>query len=190
MFLKYCIAIAACLLASAANASWRVTEASSIGFVSIKNNTIGENNSFTKVSGVISDVGRVRLNIHLSSVHTGIGIRDDRLKAIAFDVANFPVAAVEAELNEGQVATLSAGSKGVEIVSVDISFRGKTVSKVAHLVVSISDSDIRVTTAQPIVVTAQEFGLEAGVAALQQIAGLKSISRSIPVTLDLRLTAD
>ena len=55
---------------------------------------------------------------------------------------------------------------------------------------SASGGDVRVTTTQPIVITAQEFGLEAGVAALQQIAGLNAISRSIPVTVDLRLTAD
>ena len=49
---------------------------------------------------------------------------------------------------------------------------------------------VRVTTTQPIVITAAEFDLEAGVAALQQIAGLNAISRSIPVTVDLKLSAE
>ena len=48
---------------------------------------------------------------------------------------------------------------------------------------------MRVTTTQPIVISASEFGLEAGVAALQSIAGLNAISRSIPVTVDLQLIA-
>jgi hypothetical protein len=39
-------------------------------------------------------------------------------------------------------------------------------------------------------ITAQDFGLESGVAALQKIAGLSAISRSIPITVDLRLTAN
>jgi hypothetical protein len=39
-------------------------------------------------------------------------------------------------------------------------------------------------------ITAQDFGLESGVAALQKIAGLSAISRSIPITVDLRLKAN
>ena len=73
---------------------------------------------------------------------------------------------------------------------MSISLHGKTVNKAANLSVSASGGEVRVMTTQPIVITAQEFGLEAGVAALQQIAGLNAISRSIPVTVDLRLTAD
>ena len=38
--------------------------------------------------------------------------------------------------------------------------------------------------------SAAEFGLESGVAALQQIAGLNAISRSIPVTVDFTLSSD
>jgi hypothetical protein len=44
-----------------------------------------------------------------------------------------------------------------------------------------------VTSTQPIVVAAKDFGLESGVAALQAIAGLNAISQSIPITVDLSL---
>jgi hypothetical protein len=44
-----------------------------------------------------------------------------------------------------------------------------------------------VTSTQPIVVTAKDFGLESGVAALKAIAGLNAISQSIPITVDLSL---
>ena len=61
------------------------------------------------------------------------------------------------------------------------------VGKLAALSVGVTEDGMRVTSTQPIVVTAKDFGLESGVAALQAIAGLNSISRSIPITVDLSL---
>ena len=171
-------------------ADWTVSDSSRIGFVSIKNNRIGENNAFERVSGSISESGQVAVSVDLSSVETGIGIRNERLQKMLFEVASFPTASIDAALSDGQIAALRAGGARAESVSVNISLRGKTVSKTANVSVSSSGGDVRVTTTQPIVITAQEFGLESGVAALQQIAGLNAISRSIPVTVDLRLTAD
>ena len=123
-------------------------------------------------------------------METGVGIRNERLQKMLFEVASFPTATIAAALTDSQIAALEAGGVQTESVGVSISLHGKTVNKTANLSVSASGGDVRVTTTQPIVITAQEFGLEAGVAALQQIAGLNAISRSIPVTVDLRLTAD
>ena len=123
-------------------------------------------------------------------METGVGIRNERLRKMLFEVASFPMATINAALTNKQIAALNAGGAQTESVGVSISLHGKTVNKAANLSVSASGGEIRVMTTQPIVITAQEFGLEAGVAALQQIAGLNAISRSIPVTVDLRLTAD
>jgi hypothetical protein len=35
---------------------------------------------------------------------------------------------------------------------------------------------------KPIVVTADEFGLQAGIEALREVAGLPSISRAVPIS--------
>ena len=173
-----------------AQADWTLSDSSRIGFVSIKNNSIGENNAFERVSGSISASGQVSVSVDLSSVETGVGIRNERLQKMLFEVASFPTATIDALLTDSQIASLEAGGAQTESVGVSISLHGKTVNKTANLSVRASGGDVRVTTTQPIVITAQEFGLEAGVAALQQIAGLNAISRSIPVTVDLRLTAD
>ncbi|MCH1446118.1 MAG: YceI family protein [Luminiphilus sp.] len=190
MFPKLLILLSTTVFIAPAHADWVLGDSSRIGFVSIKNNSIGENNVFKRVSGSISERGRVSVSVDLSSVETGIGIRNERLQKMLFEVANFPTATIEAVLSDSQVAALQAGGDQTESVSVNISLHGKTVSKTAHVSVSASGGDVRVTTTQPIVITAQEFGLEAGVAALQQIAGLNAISRSIPVTVDLSLSAD
>ncbi len=190
MFPKLLILLSTTVFMAPAHADWMLGDSSRIGFVSIKNNSIGENNVFKRVSGSISERGRVSVSVDLSSVETGIGIRNERLQKMLFEVANFPTATIEAVLSDSQVAALKAGGDQTESLSVNISLHGKTVSKTAHVSVSASGGDVRVTTTQPIVITAQEFGLEAGVAALQQIAGLNAISRSIPVTVDLSLSAD
>lgn len=190
MFPKLLILLSTTVFIAPAHADWMLGDSSRIGFVSIKNNSIGENNVFKRVSGSISERGRVSVSVDLSSVETGIGIRNERLQKMLFEVANFPTATIEAVLSDSQVAALKAGGDQTESLSVNISLHGRTVSKTAHVSVSASGGDVRVTTTQPIVITAQEFGLEAGVAALQQIAGLNAISRSIPVTVDLSLSAD
>ena len=190
MFPKLVILLSGVGFMAPVQADWTVSDSSRIGFVSIKNNRIGENNAFERVSGSISESGQVAVSVDLSSVKTGIGIRNERLQKMLFEVASFPTASIDAALSDGQIAALRAGGARAESVSVNISLHGKTVSKTANVSVSSSGGDVRVTTTQPIVITAQEFGLESGVAALQQIAGLNAISRSIPVTVDLRLTAD
>ena len=190
MFPKLVILLSGVGFMAPVQADWTVSDSSRIGFVSIKNNRIGENNAFERVSGSISESGQVVVSVDLSSVETGIGIRNERLQKMLFEVASFPTASIDAALSDSQIAALRAGGARAESVSVNISLHGKTVSKMANVSVSSSGGDVRVTTTQPIVITAQEFGLESGVAALQQIAGLNAISRSIPVTVDLRLTAD
>jgi len=190
MFAKLVILLSGVGFMAPVQADWTVSDSSRISFVSIKNNRIGENNAFERVSGSISESGQVAVSVDLSSVETGIGIRNERLQKMLFEVASFPTASIDAALSDGQIAALRAGGARAESVSVNISLHGKTVSKTANVSVSSSGGDVRVTTTQPIVITAQEFGLESGVAALQQIAGLNAISRSIPVTVDLRLTAD
>ena len=171
-------------------ADWTVSSGSEIYFVSIKNNSVGEINSFEGLSGSISLAGKVRVAVDLASVDTGIDLRNERLKQIFFDVANFPMATITANLTRGQTAKLIADGVNTDVIEVKINLHGNTVSKFAHLSVASSDGNVRVTTTKPIVITAQEFGLEPGIAALQQIAGLNAISQSIPINVDLRLTAD
>ena len=175
------------VVAGSAHAGWDVTASSRVGFVSIKNNSIGENNVFEHVTGSISDAGHVALSIDLTSVETGVGIRNERLQRMLFEVEKFPTATVQATLSASQLEALNAGGSVSETVKVTVSLHGMSVDKSAALSVGVSEDGLRVTSTQPIVVTAQDFGLESGVAALQAIAGLKAISRSIPITVDLLL---
>ena len=189
-FFRVMTLLAALWSIAPAHADWMVQDTSQIGFVSIKNNSIGENNAFQRVSGSISEAGMVAVAIDLTSVETGVGIRNERLQTMLFDVASFPSATVKATLTPAQVMGLRDGGMVTESVALDVSLYGTTVSKTAELLVSVLDDNVRVTSTQPIMITALDFGLESGVAALQKIAGLSAISRSIPITVDLRLKAN
>ena len=68
----------------------------------------------------------------------------------------------------------------------DLALHGKEKTlTVPAVVVGEDDGSLRVFTARPVLVNTADFGLESGVTALQQIAGLRSISHAVPVTLRL-----
>ena len=48
---------------------------------------------------------------------------------------------------------------------------------------------LRVIAAEPVVISAADFGLEGGVDALRQVAGLNSIVTAVPVSFQLVFTA-
>ena len=176
---------AAVLLSPTALADWRVGPGSQLQFVSIKNNTIGEVSHFETLAGTVTEAGEVEVRVALDSVETNIGIRNERMKKMLFEVGLYPEAVITAQLDAEAIAAMSDG--GVTNVALQIDLHGQTVTKDAHLTVAVTDQGVSATTAQPILLTAAEFGLESGVAALQEVAGLNAISRVIPVTVALQL---
>jgi polyisoprenoid-binding protein YceI len=175
----------AALLCPLASANWQIGPASQIQFVSIKNNVIGEVSHFDTLSGSVTDAGDVEVRVVLDSVETNVGIRNERMKTMLFEVGLYPEAVITAQLDAEAIATMSDG--GVTNVALQIDLHGQTVTKYAQLNIAVTDQGVSATTTQPILLTAAEFGLEGGVAALQEVAGLNAISRVIPVTVALQL---
>ncbi len=164
---------------------WQLDETSSINFISIKNNSIGESNGFTRIEGQISNDGYFNIEVDLSSVETGIGIRNQRLQQLLFEVVNFPKATISGQLNTRHLALAMSEAAEVVTLPVAVTLHGMTADLGAVLSIVSSSSGLRVSSVTPILIRAQDFNLESGVAALQQIAGLNAISRSIPVTVNL-----
>ena len=191
MIKRYVVSLSLAVLTSAvpAWAEWQVADNSSIQFVSIKNNTIGEVSHFDMISGTLSDQGAVEVRVTLDSVETNIGIRNDRMKKMLFEVGLYPEAVISAQLSPETMAVLGSSSGSAVPVVLQIDLHGQVVSKDAVLTVSATDTGgFSATTSQPILLNAAEFDLEDGVAALQSVAGLNAISRVIPVTVSLNFT--
>ena len=183
---RYALAFAAAaLLSPLVQADWQIGPGSQVQFVSIKNNAIGEVSHFETLAGTVTDAGEVEVRVALDSVETNIGIRNERMKQMLFEVGLYPEAVITAQLDTEAVGAMSDG--GTTHVALQIGLHGQTVIKDAQLNVSVTDQGLSATTAQPILLTAAEFGLEGGVAALQAVAGLNAISRVIPVTVALQL---
>ena len=180
-----CVAILIATGCAPSWAQWEVGEGSHIYFVSVKNNTIGEVSHFKTLAGKVTDAGDIEVRVALDSVETNIGIRNERMKTMLFEVGLYPEAVITAQLSADAVALMSEG--GVTRVPLQIDLHGQTVTKEAQLNVAVTDQGVSATTAQPILLTAAEFGLEGGVAALQAVAGLNAISRVVPVTVALQL---
>ena len=188
--MKTCFTVALAMLAllsPLAFADWQIGPGSQVQFVSIKNNTVGEVSHFETLSGSVTDAGDVEVRVVLDSVETNVGIRNERMKTMLFEVGLYPEAVITTQLDAEAIATMSDG--GVANVALQIDLHGQTVTKDAQLNIAVTDQGVSATTTQPILLTAAEFGLEGGVAALQAVAGLNAISRVIPVTVTLQLVS-
>jgi len=172
------------LISSPAWSSWEVANGSIIQFISIKNNAVGELSQFESVVGSVTDEGQVDIRVALNAVETNVGIRNERMKELLFEVGLFPEAKITGQLAPSAV---SATQSHIIETTLAIDLHGQVVNRTATLQVAPNEQGLSVVSVEPILLTASEFGLESGVAALQSIAGLAAISRVIPVTVRLQL---
>ncbi|WP_040481791.1 YceI family protein [Luminiphilus syltensis] len=190
--MQQAIFIAAALLAfsMSALAEWSVQPGSTVGYVSVKNNAIAENNRFSTVTGGIDGEGQIRINVDLGSVQTGVPIRNERMRDKFFEIASWPEAVITAQLEPADIAHLDAGVMVERELALSVSLHGSQTVVNATLRAMPAEAGVRVSTVEPVILNADDFGLGGGVAMLQELAGLQGISRAIPVTVDLMLTSD
>jgi polyisoprenoid-binding protein YceI len=181
--------LAMCLLATCgpAWADWELDNTRSVvNFISIKNDSIGEIHSFASLVGFIGASGNVQLTINLDSVETLIDVRNERMRELLFETVKFPAAQVTAQVDPAVLAEAARGGIVTADLPVTLTLHGQEKAlTIPVLVVGEGDSSLRVFTARPVVITAADFGLESGVTALKEIAGLQAISNAVPVTLQL-----
>lgn len=172
-------------ISTATQAAWQISDSSTVGYLSLKNNAIAEYNYFSGVSGALSEEGELTLSIALDTVETQVPIRNQRMRDLFFKVVDYPEATISASLNPDDIASL--GSDGVidRTIPVTLQLHGQSAELTATVRAQVSNGHLYVTTLQPLLLSVADFGLEAGVATLQEIAGLQAIARVIPVTVDL-----
>lgn len=186
-FLIRFISCAALLLMTQATlADWRLTSASKVGYVSIKNNAIAEHNVFSGVTGSLSKKGQLKIIIDLSTVETQVDIRNQRMRELFFEVTQYPQAVVTAELDVQELAQIDSGAPLEIVKPFTLSLHGVEATAEAHLRVVAVGGRAWVSTVRPVLISAADFGLEGGVSALQKIAGLEAIAAVVPVSIDLK----
>lgn len=166
---------------------------SEVRFVTTKSGLPGaggvtESNRFTRFGGNINPSGRITLDIDLTSVSTGIEIRDERVRTMLFNVKVIPQASFSAQLDPALMSSLPAGTARDLDLQGSLTLANQTRPVVAQLRwTRLADGSIQAWTRAPIVVDAAQFGLKPGVESLREIVGLNFLSSSAPVSLALVL---
>ena len=169
--------------AFSAQAQWQLdNDASTLSFVTIKADHVGEVHTFDLLTGEIDDEGNAEITIELISINTLIPIRDERMQNMLFETSLFPEANLTAQLDIDQFAELAVGRSAQATISFDLSMRDQSNTYQAEVLVTrLADNGIQVSTLKPVIVVANSFDLVSGVEALREVAGLPSISNAVPV---------
>ena len=185
LLIRLITAVGLMLSSLSAQATWQlVNESSQLNFISTKASHIAETHTFGLLSGSIADTGEAQLNVDLASVATGIDIRNERMRTMLFNVLTFPQAEITTDLDLGEFTSLTGPV--VKTIAAKLSLVGQSTQVHGDvLVVPVNDNTVNVTTVAPIVVNANGLEMVAGIEALREIAGLPSISYSVPVTFSL-----
>lgn len=176
----------------AGRADWTLDPAvSSLSYISIKNGDYGEINHFTRLSGGVAADGAATISIDLTSVDTAVDIRNERVQKFLFDVTASPSATVTAVVDMAALADLAVGEIAQQDVTVTVLLADQTMDYDARIVIShLAAGRVRLTTPFPVIVSADDFSLLAGLEKLREIAGLDSIQPVVPVTFDLSFNAE
>ena len=173
-------------LASSASAHWELdNNSSTLSFVTVKADHVGEVHTFDQLSGDINDDGSVQITIELASVNTLIDIRNERMQNMLFETNLFPQATISGEIDLDAVAEMDAGVSQAISVDFDLAIHGESSSYTADVLVTRTETGVLASTVKPIIVMADTHELVSGVEALREVAGLPSISRAVPVSFNV-----
>lgn len=162
---------------------WKsVADESTIAFGSVKKDTIGEVHEFTSIEASVSEEGAVTINIALDSVETYIDIRNERMVEHVFD-KGAAKAVLSGSIDMDEVNDLAAGDTAIVDFEGKLSLAGiETDIEAEMLVARLSDTRVLVTTANFIMLSTADLGIDAGIDKLMQLAKLPGITRVTPVT--------
>lgn len=164
-------------------ADWALVPAESyLSFISVKQTDIAEVSAFERFDVSVGADGSAVLRVDLSSVATGIDLRDQRVRDHLFEVANYPEAYVNLAFDMVTASAIAVGSKATMPTTATVTLHGLSVSVTADLeIMRLAADKVVVAPKKPIVVHASDFDMSAGIAYLVSLAGLQSISSAVPV---------
>ncbi|WP_138468367.1 YceI family protein [Poseidonocella sp. HB161398] len=182
--------LSAALLLPCAVFAWDLDpDASAVSYVSMKNGDVAEANSFSSLSGSVSETGTVTVDINLASVETGIDIRNQRVRDLLFKVDVFPKATVTAEVDLEALGQIAPGAAAKMELPLSLSVNGTGSDYASSVLVTRAGEDrVVVASLAPVIVDAGELDFPEGLAKLRELAGLDSIQPVVPVSFVLSFT--
>lgn len=163
-----------------------VPDESGMTYVTIKNGNLGEINTFREISGSVSEAGKAEFIINLESVDTNNEIRDPRLKEFLFETVKYPTAKITANLDMTQFDDLPIGGTKTVLLDMTLNLHGVSENLDFYVLVTrLGANKVKVDNKAPLLLDAEDFGFGEGLAKLQELAGLDSISPVASATIAL-----
>jgi outer membrane protein OmpA-like peptidoglycan-associated protein/polyisoprenoid-binding protein YceI len=181
------IAVTAGCLGSAHAQEWLLNSgASRFQMQTVKANSIFEVHQFTGLDGSITDGGDATVKIDLTSVASGIDVRDVRMRFLLFETYKFPTADVTAKLDMASLQALRTTTRITYPLRFKLALHGFSQEIETPVTVTrLSDKSVSVATSKPIVITADSFGFGPGIAKLSEAVGGTIIATGATFTFDL-----
>ena len=169
-----------------ASAQWSLdNDASVLSFVTVKAEHIAEAHTFTSLNGSLGADGQLSVEVQLASVDTLVPIRNKRMREMLFEIDVFPVASLSAEVDLEELSLLGVGGWVDQEIPLTLVLHGITVGMEAAVRITQLDGGYSASLLTPLILSADNVGLAVGVEKLRQVAGLPSISRSVPVSFNV-----
>ncbi|GGY34123.1 hypothetical protein GCM10011297_03920 [Bacterioplanes sanyensis] len=164
-------------------ADWQLTQPSEVSFVSFKNTHLAENHRFEHLQGSVSSSGEALVRIDLSSIDSGIPVRDGRMRELLFQVGDFSHAEIRAAI---PAAVLNTDTPQPYELQGQLALHGNQESfRTTVMVTPAADGTTTVNSLTPVLVHADSFALSRGIRELRDIAKLDSIAEVVPVSFSL-----
>jgi polyisoprenoid-binding protein YceI len=188
----FALTVAWVLLNESSSTRWQVNaSSSSLTFNTTKSGSAGvggitEIMRFTRYEGDLNKLGHIELKIDLTSIDSGIPIRDERLQTMLWNVGQYPSVTFSAKISPETMRNLTKEPMVLEVHGL-LTMAGQSQPVKTQLQVTPVNGKVLVSTLRPILVKADDFGLSSGVEALRAIMGLNYLSSTVPVNFQLEL---
>lgn len=161
-------------------------EESGMTYITVKLGEVAEINTFRNIAGTVTAEGKATIEISLDSVDTNNEIRDPRMKEVLFETAKFPLATASTTLDMSKFEGLAIGERHTELLDMTIDLHGVSERYDFYVLVTrLGANKVSVENKAPLLLDARDFGMEAGLAKLQELARLDSITPVVPITMSL-----
>ena len=174
-----------------AQANWYLDgESSRLSFITTQNANIADVHRFLVLHCKVDRKGLAQLRIEMDSVNSSVPLRDERMRDVLFDFKHFPEAQISAQIDLQPINDLASGAQLELRLPVTVSLRGKQHTYQAELLATrLDERRFQVVTLEPLMLQAEDFGLQPELETLRKLAGLSAISFSVPVNAVLIFTA-
>ena len=134
----------------------------------------------------MSAQGAASVEIDLATVETKVDIRNERMRDVFFQVADYPTAIVTAQIDPAAFEALGVGQSITQPLEATLNVKGVEAPIGTQVAVTrTSENGVLVTSVEPVIVYADALELTEGLAQLQALAGLSSITPVVPVSFSI-----